>query len=494
MGQTVCAQPVDACIVQSPDEGGKLYWAYSSGKPFFEEKNSFEEALRALEGAAGDLATRYRAALASETDRSEELEKADASIGRVQEQLRRLRSLRAQSKSEKGKGKLGDDTQSDAVANDWLDLFGGPQRRLGSLKKIVKRVQTQTRVLRLWKALTPPKPRKSKVFHTLKANGHRYDLDSWEVDVFQIDSETNQSLVHIFMAGWWGRHMDKLSVVEENKVVEFATALQSAYKQNPYHNRMHAADVMASSYYLVGKMLAQPGMEEYFTDLDMMCMHIACAIHDVAHPGFSNAFLVNTRDALAIRYNDVSVLESFHAATGFAMMHDLNADLLNHTLPGPPVPSLRRRVIHMVLATDMAHHKQTMEELASEIAIHELQDVDKLALEKHLVHCADVGHPLRPFKVHEQWSRRVTEEFFLQGDQEKRLGLQPLALFNRNEAPPLAAGQIGFLNFVVKPMWQVLARVLRDGGEEPEECLAENLTKWENLAHAAARRQTEENI
>jgi hypothetical protein len=38
---------------------------------------------------------------------------------------------------------------------------------------------------------------------------------------------------------------------------------------------------------------------------------IAAAIHDVAHPGFNNLFLISTVSPIAVRYNDISVCLQF---------------------------------------------------------------------------------------------------------------------------------------------------------------------------------------
>lgn len=52
----------------------------------------------------------------------------------------------------------------------------------------------------------------------------------------------------------------------------------------------------------------------------MMSYIIAAACHDVNHPGYNNVFMINTRNTLALRYNDISVLENHHVATTFDVM------------------------------------------------------------------------------------------------------------------------------------------------------------------------------
>jgi high affinity cAMP-specific and IBMX-insensitive 3',5'-cyclic phosphodiesterase 8 len=51
------------------------------------------------------------------------------------------------------------------------------------------------------------------------------------------------------------------------------------------------------------------GLREMMSPVDIIASLIAAAIHDVDHPGFSNAYLVATSAPLALRYNDIAVLE-----------------------------------------------------------------------------------------------------------------------------------------------------------------------------------------
>jgi len=54
--------------------------------------------------------------------------------------------------------------------------------------------------------------------------------------------------------------------------------------------------------------------------LDIFSLLISAAIHDFEHPGLNNNFLEKSRHPLAIKYNDISILENHHIAASFKIM------------------------------------------------------------------------------------------------------------------------------------------------------------------------------
>ncbi len=77
--------------------------------------------------------------------------------------------------------------------------------------------------------------------------------------------------------------------------------VESGYRDNPYHNCTHAADVLQTMHVT----LHMSGMMAHYVDSHMLlCCYLAAAVHDYEHQGLTNDYLVNTSDVLAIRYND----------------------------------------------------------------------------------------------------------------------------------------------------------------------------------------------
>ena len=48
-----------------------------------------------------------------------------------------------------------------------------------------------------------------------------------------------------------------------------------------------------------------------------------------------------------------------------------------------------------------------------------------------LLHTADISNPFKPFKIYEKWAIRVLNEFWIQGDRERDLGISISYLCDR---------------------------------------------------------------
>lgn len=105
------------------------------------------------------------------------------------------------------------------------------------------------------------------------------------------------------------------------------------------------------------------------------------------------------RSPLAIRYNDISPLENYHAASAFALLHEEGSSLLNG-FTDSDFTTFRSLFISLILCTDNAQHFSNIALLQGMV---DAGDNDfkegKLVLLKNLFHAADISNQCRSFSL-----------------------------------------------------------------------------------------------
>ena len=81
-----------------------------------------------------------------------------------------------------------------------------------------------------------------------------------------------------------------------------------------------------------------------------------------------------------------------------------------------------------------------------------------LQLKMMLIKCCDISNEVRPTEVSEPWADCLLEEYFMQSDREKSEGL-PVAPFMDREKVTKSASQIGFIKFVLVPLFEATSKV-----------------------------------
>jgi len=192
--------------------------------------------------------------------------------------------------------------------------------------------------------------------------------------------------------------------------------------------------------------------------IELAAMYLAAAVHDYEHPGTNNVFHVNTSSTYAVRYNDKSVLENHHVAATFALMKDDNYNIFKQFAPDK-YKQVRERMIGMVLATDMVFHFSDVAMLKGRLAGDFDIKKDRLMIMNLIVHSADISNPAKPFHVYRQWTNKILDEFWVQGDKERDLGL-PISNLCDRYTVNTAKAQVGFIDFVVAPLLNLMSEVL----------------------------------
>ncbi|CAG9319231.1 unnamed protein product [Blepharisma stoltei] len=277
--------------------------------------------------------------------------------------------------------------------------------------------------------------------------------------------------------------LDEVFNIQEKIYFDFFEKLESLYKDNPYHNSTHAADVLASFLYLTNKSC----LADALLDIEVLASIIANLGHDVAHPGFNNRFLINTKDELAIRYNDVSVLESMHCSTTFQIMQNLEYNILG-TLDKDQWATARKFIVEMILATDMGRHFDLLGQFRAKLMNNSSRPLEtaenRLEVLRMAIKAADIGHAAKVRELHERWTVLVVNEFFNQGDIEKALK-QPISMFCDRDTTDIAKSQAGFIKNIALPLYEALNSYLISSSidENCIEQLKSNQITWEFMAN-----------
>ena len=89
---------------------------------------------------------------------------------------------------------------------------------------------------------------------------------------------------------------------------------------------------------------------------------MAASIHDLEHPGVTNAYLTSVRSTLALRYNDKSPLENHHISQALQILQNDRFNIF-HSFSEKEYQKIREQMIHYVLATDNQFHNSNLKEL-----------------------------------------------------------------------------------------------------------------------------------
>jgi len=278
-------------------------------------------------------------------------------------------------------------------------------------------------------------------------------INSWnEFDAFRMAQVTNnQPLKHVAIAVLQQRGLLTCFSFPSAPLQKFLAEMEHSYLDNPYHNSLHAADVLQAMHLLL--------IGTKFSDIEIFAGIFAAMCHDAGHPGVTNDFRIQSGDDCAITYNDKSVNENMHCALTYRLLKRDDCNFLS-AISTDQRKLIRRLTVELILSTDMAVHFSELQKFQSNLQtsgpdILKWDHSDKalgLAL-----HAADLSNVCRPFRLSRRWSELILSEYFLQGDTERTLGRSISPLCDR-ESVSIPDSQIGFIDFIVKPLYEAVAQ------------------------------------
>lgn len=322
------------------------------------------------------------------------------------------------------------------------------------------------------------------------------NLNQWDFPIFELSEKCNvltQLAFRIFqVCGFFTTFK-----IPETTFLKYFRALESGYHNIPYHNRIHAADVLHGVYYLTQHKipsfnstlsrrssvtdntdLSNSSFDDEYTygcmsdvmpELELMALYTAASMHDFDHPGRTNAFLVATLNPKALLYNDRSVLENHHAAAAWSLL--VTNPGLNFLSSLDPADFKRFRfiVIEEILSTDLKRHFDFLTEWNSKISeqgggLNFSSESDRLLVGEMAIKLADISGPSKEWNLHYRWTDRIIEEFYQQGEDEKTLDMPLSAYMDRND-PKVPQLQASFIKHLVSPLYMAYEKAGTMPGE-----------------------------
>ena len=271
-------------------------------------------------------------------------------------------------------------------------------------------------------------------------------IESKDFDIFNFESKVGQENTLYMIGSYIYKKFDFSKIIKQKKFANWAKKIAAGYSRlNPYHTDLHGADVTQTCFIS----LLQEGVKEIakVDNIDICSLILSCMCHDFKHFGLNNNFLKLTKHKLAIRYNDISILENMHISETFKLINSNPDCNIFFDVDKTTYEKMRKKMISCVLSTDMFYHSNHTQFMKDLIAKKDIKQEDNQQYMNLLIHAADISNPTKPFNIYLKWAKLVLEEFCQQGDKEKALGL--VCTSDRKKVK-LNTNQIGFIDYVVE--------------------------------------------
>ena len=249
--------------------------------------------------------------------------------------------------------------------NFWVSAYNGQnqeEKGIKKFKKIAVAVKTALTIANISANSSANRPQSLALaerssFGMISKNSYQYireKLPQWDFDQFELDNLTN----HHGLSLLFTEIMEDSGLLSEFNInsgllTKYCIEIENGYRKhnNPYHNEMHGADVLQTTYFII----TSTKITEWLSQLELLSILFSAMIHDLEHTGTNNSFHQQSSSTLAMLYNDKSILENHHVSRAYQILEEINPF---EAMSGAQFRSMREIVVECVLSTDMAHHFQ----------------------------------------------------------------------------------------------------------------------------------------
>ncbi|CAJ1939145.1 unnamed protein product [Cylindrotheca closterium] len=255
---------------------------------------------------------------------------------------------------------------------------------------------------------------------------------------------------------------------------DFVNHIAMMYRENPFHNFEHASHVSMSVVKLLTRIVTHSNTEQDIEELHhqtygiasdpltQFTMVLSALVHDVDHPGVSNAQLVKEKTSLAQLYNNKSIAEQNSVDKTWILLMEGDYQNLRNAIYKTEAEFIRFRsvLVNTVMATDIMDKELAAARKARwEKAFNPELDEDPVTASnrkativlEHLIQASDVAHTMQHWHIYRRWNERLYNEMYKAFENKRG---------DSNPTDGWYKGEIGFYDFYIIP----LAKKLKDCG------------------------------
>ena len=314
---------------------------------------------------------------------------------------------------------------------------------------------------------------------------------------YQLPGNPSKSTLHAFFDDL------RLGYFKKDEGIDYS------HIRKEYHTFTHAMDVMITTHALL-----ESGGAVYLSDVERASLVLAALGHDVLHTGVNNSFLIETKHPYFLELGENSLQEKRSARHVLSLMDKHGILVVAEDMDDlqiKEVKEARNLVEQSILWTDIKRHGEQMkkmeeatenilialkkaradtsdidgeivgaskEDLQENVDVNNFIDVEtRILIGSYILHCADISNPGKQWANCERWAVLVMNEFFSQGDLQKKLGFKPSMNCDRATVS-VPACQVGFGKYVIRDLYELLSKTLHDGGSYFVNHFNVNQEKW----------------
>lgn len=310
-----------------------------------------------------------------------------------------------------------------------------------------------------------------------------------QMDVLVLEELIPENIVvFVGMLVFQGLEESCTELLDFEVLPKFLRYVEDHYRRDmPFHNAAHAADVLHSLF----MMLTSTTLGAKISSHNQVGALLAAVMHDIEHTGLTNDFLIKTNHEIAQKFPTRAPMESKHIALAMEAITKDEFKVLSKmsSVQQDEVLTVVRKTI---LATALCYQRELLDKVQA-VSAEEWSQTERSSGEDVLsqplqilslrcaLHVSDISQTMKPFVQHQKWVTRLTAEYFLQGQEDKRMqacASPPYCFEELWTRESFLTCQTGFLQTMALPAVATLNMIPWLDVEQLVDGVKANISQW----------------